>query len=196
VRDVQMNIKGTETEKNLLLAYHGESNNRNLYTFFADKAKEEGYEQIAAIFIETANHEHEHARQILNFIQTRDIELPAVIFPVKGVSDTISNLETAVSGEHYEKSIMYPDFAKTANEEGFAEVAKMLRLIATVEAQHEKRYRALLKNVNEGKVFRKDKAVKWKCRVCGYVKKGKEAPETCPICGYGRAYFELFMESY
>ena len=191
-----MNMKGTETEKNLLLAYHGESNNRNLYTFFADKAKEEGYEQIAAIFIETANHEHEHARQILNFIQTRDIELPAVIFPVKGVSDTISNLETAVSGEHYEKSIMYPDFAKTADEEGFAEVAKMLRLIATVEAQHEKRYRALLKNVNEGKVFRKDKSVKWKCRMCGYVKKGKEAPEICPICGYGRAYFELFMENY
>src|SRR5512139_1048699 len=122
-----MNMKGTETEKNLLLAYHGESNNRNLYTFFADKAKEEGYEQIAAIFIETANHEHEHARQILNFIQTRDIELPAVIFPVKGVSDTISNLETAVSGEHYEKSIMYPDFAKTADAESFSEIAQMLR---------------------------------------------------------------------
>jgi len=191
-----MNLKGTETEKNLLLAYHGESNNRNLYTFFADKAKEEGYEQIAAIFLETANHEHEHARQILSFIQTSDIELPAVVYPVKGVGNTISNLETAVSGEHYEKSIMYPDFAKTADEEGFAEVAKMLRLIATVEAQHEKRYRALLKNVNEGKVFRKDKAVKWKCLVCGYVKKGKEAPEICPICGYGRAHFELFMENY
>lgn len=188
-----MNMNGTETEKNLLLAYHGESNNRNLYTFFADKAKEEGYEQIAAIFIETANHEHEHARQILNFIQTRDIELPVVIFPVKGVSDTISNLETAVSGEHYEKSIMYPDFAKTADAEGFAEVAQMLRLIATVEAQHEKRYRALLKNMKEAKVFRKDKVVQWKCRVCGYVKRGKEAPEICPICGYGRAYFELFV---
>ena len=191
-----MNMKGTETEKNLLLAYHGESNNRNLYTFFADKAKEEGYEQIAAIFIETANHEHEHARQILNFIQTRDIELPAVIFPVKGVSDTISNLKTAVSGEHYEKSIMYPDFAKTADDEGFPEIAQMLRHIATVEAQHEKRYRALLRNMKEAKVFRKDKAVQWKCRVCGYVKKGKEAPEICPICGYGRAYFELFMENY
>jgi len=191
-----MNLKGTETEKNLLLAYHGESNNRNLYSFFANKAKGEGYEQIAAIFIETANHEHEHARQILNFIQTSDIELPAVIFPVKGVSDTISNLETAVSGEHYEKSIMYPSFAKAADKEGFPEIAQMLRHIATVEARHEERYRTLLKNVKEGKVFRKDKAVKWKCRVCGYVKKGKEAPEICPICGYGRAYFELFMENY
>jgi len=191
-----MYLKGTQTEKNLLLAYHGESNNRNLYDFFADKAKEEGYEQIAAIFAETANHEHEHARQILNFIQTSDIELPAVVYPVKGVSDTISNLETAVSGEHYEKSIMYPDFAKTADGEGFSEIAQMLRLIATVEAQHEKRYRALLKNMKEGKVFRKDRAVKWKCRVCGYVKKGKEAPLSCPICGYGRVSFEVFAENY
>jgi rubrerythrin len=191
-----MDLKGTQTEKNLLLAYHGESNNRNMYTFFADKAKEEGYEQVAAIFIETASHEYEHAKQILNFIQARDIELPAVTFPVKGVNDTISNLETAVSGEHYEKSIMYPDFAKTADEEGFAEVAKMLRLIGTVEAEHEKRYRTLLKNMKEGKVYRKDRVVKWKCRVCGYVKKGKTAPQACPICRYSRAYFELFMENY
>lgn len=191
-----MNLKGTQTEKNLLLAYHGESNNRNMYTFFAEKAKEEGYEQVAAIFVETACHEYEHARQILNFIQTRDIELPAVTFPVKGVSDTISNLETAVSGEHYEKSIMYPDFAKTADEEGFSEIVKMLRLIATVEAEHEKRYRALLKNLKEGKVFQKDRVVKWKCRVCGYVKKSRNAPQICPICGYSRVYFELFTENY
>lgn len=191
-----MNLKGTQTEKNLLLAYHGESNNRNMYTFFADKAKEEGYEQIAAIFIETASHEYEHARQILRFIQERDIELPALIYPVKGVGNTISNLETAVSGEHYEKSIMYPDFAKTADEEGFSEIAQMLRFISTVEAHHEKRYRALLKNMREGRVFRKDKAVKWKCRECGYVNKGKDAPQSCPICGYSYAYFELFAENY
>ena len=171
-----MSLKGSQTEKNLLLAYHGESNNRNMYTFFAEKAKEEGYEQVAAIFIETASHEYEHARQILKFIQERDIELPAVVFPVKGVGGTISNLETAVSGEHYEKSIMYPDFAKTADKEGFVEVAKMLRFIATVEAEHEKRYRTLLKNLKEGKVFQKDRVVKWKCRVCGYVKKGKKCP--------------------
>jgi rubrerythrin len=191
-----MNLKGTQTEKNLLLAYHGESNNRNLYTFFAIKAKEEGYEQIAAIFLETANHEHEHARQILNFIQTSDIELPAFVYPVKGVGNTISNLETAVAGEHYEQSIMYPDFAEIADEEGFSEIARMLRHIATVEARHGERYSALLKNVREGKVFRKDTAVKWKCRVCGYVKEDVESPQSCPICGYGRAYFESSAENY
>ncbi|MBP1732147.1 MAG: rbrA [Deltaproteobacteria bacterium] len=191
-----MGLKGTQTEKNLLLAYTGESNNRNLYTFFAYRAKEEGYEQIAAIFLETATHEHEHARQELNFIGTRDIELPTVVYPVKGVGNTLSNLETAVSGEQYEQSIMYPEFAKTADEEGFPEIAQMFRHIATVEAYHEKRYRALLNNVKEGKVFRKDTVVKWKCRVCGYVKEDKEAPDTCPICGYGRAYFELVGENF
>jgi len=191
-----MGLEGTQTEKNLLLAYTGESNNRNLYTFFAYRAKEEGYEQIAAIFLETATHEHEHARQELNFIGTRDIELPTVVYPVKGVGNTLSNLETAVSGEQYEQSIMYPEFAKTADEEGFPEIAQMFRHIATVEAYHEKRYRALLNNVKEGKVFRKDTVVKWKCRVCGYVKEDKEAPDTCPICGYGRAYFELVGENF
>ena len=191
-----MGLKGTQTEKNLLLAYTGESNNRNLYTFFAYRAKEEGYEQIAAIFLETANHEHEHARQELNFIGTSDIELPTVVYPVKGVGNTFSNLETAVSGEQYEQSIMYPEFAKAADEEGFPEIAQMFRHIATVEAYHEKRYRALLNNVKEGKVFRKDTVVKWKCRVCGYVKEDKEAPDTCPICGYGRAYFELVGENF
>lgn len=191
-----MDLKGTQTEKNLLLAYTGESLNRNLYTYFAYQAKEEGYEQIAAIFLETADHEHEHARQELNFIQTSDIELPAGIYPVKGVGNTVSNLETAIAGEHYEQSIMYPEFAKTADEEGFSEIAQMLRHIATVEAHHEKRYFALLNNVKEGKVFTKDTVVKWKCRVCGYVKEDKEAPHSCPICAYGRAYFELFAENY
>jgi rubrerythrin len=194
--DERMKLKGTQTEKNLLLAYHGESINRNLYTYFADRARVEGYEQIAAIFLETANHEHEHARQELNFIQTSDVELPAIVYPVKGVGDTVSNLETAVAGEHYEQTIMYPDFARTADDEGFFEVAEMLRHIATVEACHEKRYRALLKNMNEGRVFEKDRAVKWKCRVCGYVEESKKAPESCPVCGYGRAYFELFAENY
>ncbi len=191
-----MNLKGTQTEKNLLLAYTGESLNRNLYTFFARQAREEGYEQIAAIFLETAGHEHEHARQELNFIRTSDIELPAGIYPVKGVGDTVSNLETAAAGEHYEQSIMYPDFAKVADGEGFSEIGQMLRHIGTVEAQHEKRYLALLKNMKEGKVFRKDTVVKWKCRVCGYVKEQKEAPENCPICAYGRAYFELLADNY
>jgi rubrerythrin len=191
-----MDVKGTQTEKNLLLAYMGESNNRNLYTFFAYKAKEEGYEQIAAIFLETAGHESEHAKQELNIIQTSDVELPAFVCPVKGVGNTLANLEAAVSGEHYEQTIMYPDFAKTADEEGFPEIGRLLRHIATVEAFHEERYRALLGNVKEGKVFRKDWAVKWKCRVCGYVKEDKEAPRTCPICSYGQAYFEVLGEQY
>ena len=191
-----MDLKGTQTEKNLLLAYTGESLNRNLYTYFAYQAKKEGYEQIAAIFLETADHEHERARQELNFIQTSDIELPAGIYPVRGVGNTVSNLETAVAGEHYEQITMYPEFAKTADEEGFAEIAQMLRHIATVEALHEKRYFALLNNVKEGKVFKKDTVVKWKCRVCGYVKEDKEPPHSCPICAYGRAYFELFAENY
>jgi rubrerythrin len=191
-----MDLKGTQTEKNLLLAYTGESLNRNLYTYFAYQAKKEGYEQIAAIFLETADHEHEHARQELSFIQTSDIELPTGIYPVKGVGYTVSNLETAVSGEHYEQTIMYPQFAQTAAEEGFAGIAQMLRHIATVEALHEKRYFALLNNVKEEKVFRKETVVKWKCRVCGYVKEDNEPPHDCPICAYGRAYFELFAENY
>jgi rubrerythrin len=191
-----MDLTETQTEKNLLLAYHGESNNRNLYTYFAYQAKEEGYEQIAAIFLETADHEHEHARQELNLIQTSDIELPSLIYPVKGVGKTVSNLETAVSGEHYEQSIMYPDFAKTADEEGFPEIAQILRHIATVEAIHEERFLALLNNIKSDNVFKKDRVVKWKCRVCGYVQEDKASPHSCPICAYGRAYFELFAENY
>jgi rubrerythrin len=191
-----MGLKGTQTEKNLLLAYHGESNNRNLYTFFAGRAREEGYEQIATIFLETADHEQEHARQELNFIKTSDIELPSMVFPVKEVGGTISNLETAVDGEHYEQSIMYPDFAKTAEEEGFSEIARLLRNLATVEAWHEKRFFALLDNVKNRRVFMRDSVVQWKCRVCGYVKENKEAPNPCPVCGYARDYFELLAENY
>jgi rubrerythrin len=191
-----MMLKGTQTEKNLLLAYHGESNNRNLYTYFAHQAKEEGYEQIAAIFLETADHESEHARQELKLIQTSDIELPSLVYPVKGVGATIANLETAASGEHYEQTTMYPEFAKTADEEGFSEVAALFRNIAAVEAWHEERYVALLKRVKDGRVFEKDRAVKWKCRVCGFVKEDKAAPSICPICDYGRAYFEMFADNY
>lgn len=191
-----MNLKGSQTEKNLLLAYTGESNNRNLYTYFAYRAKEEGYEQISAVFLETANHEHEHARQELKLIQTSDIELPAITYPVKGVYETVSNLETAVSGEHYEQSEMYPDFAKTADDEGFGEIACLFRNIAVVEAYHERRYKTLLDNVREGKVFRKDVIVKWKCRACGYLHEDREAPHSCPVCSYGRAYFEVLRESY
>lgn len=191
-----LNLKGSLTEKNLLLAYTGESNNRNLYTFFAYKAKEEGYEQIAGVFLETADHEHEHAGQELNLIQTSDIELQAVTYPVKGVYDTVSNLETAVSGEHYEQTEMYPDFARTADAEGFRDIARLFRNIAVAEAYHERRYRALLDNIREGKVFRRDIIVRWKCRLCGYLHEGKEAPENCPVCRCSRAYFEVLAEDY
>jgi len=191
-----VSLKGTQTERNLLLAYHGESNNRNLYSFFAERAKEEGYEQIAAVFLETADHEHRHAQRELGFIQTSDVEIPAMIFPVKGVYDTAANLEIARAGEHYEQTIMYPDFATIADKEGFQDIAEMLRHIATVEARHEERFEALLQNMKRGNVFRKERVVKWKCRVCGYVKEDREAPGTCPVCGFGQAYFELWADNY
>jgi rubrerythrin len=190
-----MDLKGTKTERNLLLAYTGESNNRNLYTYFADRAQEEGFEQIAAIFRETAEHEREHAAQELRFIQTRDIELPAIVYPVKGVGATLSNLETAVSGEHYEQVTMYPGFANSADEEGFSEIARMFRYIATVEAYHEKRFIALLNRVKDGSVFRRTMVVNWKCRLCGYRREDREAPQCCPICGRSRAFFELPAEN-
>jgi rubrerythrin len=191
-----MNLKGSKTEKNILLAYTGESNNRNLYTFFAYRAEEEGYEQIAAVFLETADHEHEHALQELNLIGTSDIEVPTGIYPVKGVGNTVTNLETAVSGEHYEQTEMYPSFAKTAEDEGFNEIAQLLRGIATVEAYHERRFRTLLSNIKEGKVFKRETAVTWKCRVCGFLFEDREAPENCPVCSYGQAYFEVLSEKY
>jgi rubrerythrin len=192
----EKSIKGTRTEQNLLKSFAGESQARTRYTFFASVAKKEGYEQIAAIFLETAAHEHEHAKQELNLIRTSDIELPAGVYPVKGVGSTMSNLETAVSGEHYEQTEMYPDFAKKADEEGFTEIARLFRDIAVVEAYHERRYKALLNNVKDGKVFNKDGVVVWKCRACGYLHEAKEAPQNCPVCAYGRAYFEMLSENY
>jgi rubrerythrin len=191
-----MDLQGTQTEKNLLLAYTGESLNRNLYTFFANQAEKEGYEQIAAIFRETADHEQEHAKQELNFLQTSDIELPTGIYPIKGVGNSIANLETAVAGEHYEQTTMYPEFAKTAAQEDFPAIARMLRHIEKVEAFHEKRFSALLQNIKGGRAFKRDRAVQWKCRACGYVKEGKEAPQSCPICGLSRAYFEILAENW
>ncbi len=191
-----MNLKGTYTEKNLLLAYTGESNNRNLYSFFAYQAKKEGYEQISAIFLETADNEQEHARQELNLMQTSDIELPSIVYPVKGVFNTVNNLETAFSGEHYESNVMYPDFALKADEEGFPEIAGLFRNIAGIEAQHEKRFFALLQNIKEGRVFKKDSPVQWKCRICGYVFEDREAPDICPVCYYSRAFFEIQVENY
>ncbi len=191
-----MDLKGSQTEKNLLLAYTGESNNRNMYTFFADQAQKEGYEQIGSIFLETAGHEYEHARQELKLIQTSDIELPSIVFPVKGIGDTRSNLETSVAGERYEKQIMYPEFAQTADEEGFPEIARLLRDIASVEAWHEKRFAVLLSLIKQGRVFQRDQTVTWKCRVCGFVKMDQSPPLNCPICDYSRAYFEVLDDHF
>lgn len=191
-----MKLKGTQTEKNLLLAYTGESNNRNMYTFFADQARVEGYEQIGAIFLETAGHEAEHARQELKLIQDSDVELPSLVYPVKGVGDTQANLETAVSGENYEQTVMYPEFAQTADAEGFPEIARLLRQIAGVEAYHEERFASLLALISEGRMFERDRSVNWKCRLCGYVQADASAPQHCPICECGRAYFEILDERF
>lgn len=189
-----MNLKGSQTEKNLLLAYMGECNNRTLYACFAEQAREEGYDQVSAIFMETADHEYEHARQELKLIQTSDVEMPAMVYPVKGVDATLSNLETAISGEHYEQVTMYPDFAKTAQEENFPEIAQLFRDIATVEAYHERRFISLFHLVKNGKVFQRERMVIWKCGPCGYMKEDREAPQRCPICKRNRAFFQVLGE--
>ncbi|MFQ6080605.1 MAG: rubrerythrin [Candidatus Bathyarchaeia archaeon] len=172
----------SKTEENLRAAFAGESQARNKYTFFAKVAREAGLEQIAAIFEETADNEKVHAERIFNFL--------------KALGDTKQNLRTAIEGEHYEYAEMYPGFEKVAREEGLAEIADFFKEVAEVEEQHEKRYRKLLKNLEENKVFKKDQVVKWKCRNCGYVHEGKEAPKECPACGYPQSYYELLCENY
>jgi rubrerythrin len=177
-----MDLKGSRTEKNLLTAFAGESQARNKYTYFAAVAKEEGLEQIAGIFLETAENEREHAKREFDFI--------------KGIGNTRQNLKAAADGEHYEYSEMYPEFERVAREEGFTEIAGFFREVAEVEEQHEKRYLALLKNLAEDRVFKRDKVVKWKCRNCGYVHEGTEAPERCPACDFPQSYYELLCENY
>ena len=172
----------SKTEENLKFAFAGESQARNKYTFFAEVARKEGFEQIAAIFEETAANEKAHAERLFNLL--------------KGIGDTKQNLTTAIEGEHYEWTEMYPTFEKVAREEGFTEIADILKEIAEVEEEHEKRYRKLLKNLEEGKVFKKDKKVKWKCRNCGYIHEETEAPKECPACGYAQSFYELFCEDY
>lgn len=186
-------IKGTKTERNLLTAFAGESQARNRYTFFASQAKKEGYEQIAAIFIDTADNEKEHAKRLFKFLEGGEVEIQAT-FPAGVIGTTAENLEAAAKGEHYEYTDMYPQFAKIAEEEGFEEIAKVLRAIAVAEREHERRFLALLKNLKEGKVFRRDEPVRWRCRNCGYVHEGSEAPERCPSCDHPRDYFEVYPE--
>ena len=188
-------IKGTQTEKNLLAAFAGESQARMRYTYFASKAKKEGYEQIASIFQETADNEKEHAEVFFKHLQGGNAEITAA-YPAGVIGTTAENLLAAAQGEKMEWGTLYPDFAETAQKEGFPMVAHSFKKIAEVEAYHEKRYRKLLENVKNGKVFKKDKPIKWKCRNCGYVHEGSEAPDVCPACQHPQSYYEVWTEPY
>ena len=188
-------IKGTQTEKNLLAAFAGESQARNRYKFFASKAKKEGYEQIANLFLETARNEKEHGEVFFKHLQGGMVEIKAS-YPAGLIGTTEENLLAAAEGEKEEWGTLYPDFAKTAEEEGFPDVAESFKQIGKVEAYHEKRYRKLLDNVKKNKVFKKEKIIKWKCDNCGYVHEGKEAPKICPACKHPQSYYEVWTEAY
>lgn len=189
------NLKGTRTEKNLLTAFAGESQARNRYTYFASKAKKEGYVQISDIFTETANHEKEHAKRLFKFLQGGDVEILAA-FPAGVIGTTLENLKAAAAGEHHECVEMYPEFAKIARKEGFNDIADVLEAIAVAEKYHEKRYLDLVANIEAARVFKRDEKVTWRCRNCGYLHEGDEAPKTCPACAHGQAHFELLGENY
>ncbi len=188
-------VKGTRTEKSLLASFAGESQARNRYTYFASVAKKAGYEQIAAIFLETAGNEKEHAERFFKFLEGGDVEITAA-YPAGVIANTAANLEAAAEGEKLEWTKLYKDAEGIAREEGFTEIADVFKEIAEVEEQHETRYKKLFKNVKGGKVFKKDSVVRWKCRNCGYVHEGKEPPEECPACAHSRAFYELFCENY
>ena len=189
------NLKGTRTEKNLLTAFAGESQARNRYTYFASKAKKEGYVQMSDIFTETANQEKEHAKRLFKFLQGGEVEISAA-FPAGVIGTTLENLKAAAAGEHYEYAEMYPEFAKTAREEGFIDIADVLEAIAVAEKQHEKRYLDLAANIEAARVFKRDEMATWRCRNCGYLHDGNEAPEKCPACDHAQAHFELLGENY
>jgi rubrerythrin len=188
-------IKGSKTEKNLLAAFAGESQARNRYTYFASQAKKEGYEQIAEIFQETAENEKEHAKRFFKFLEGGELEIVAA-FPAGTVGTTMENLKASAGGENMEHTSIYPEFARIAEEEGYKDVAFIFRKVAEVEAHHERRYLQLMKNIQDGKVFKKDSKAQWKCRNCGYVHEGPEAPESCPACAHAKAYFEILAENY
>jgi len=191
---VSKSVKGTRTEKNLLTAFAGESQARNRYTFYASQARKEGYVQIADIFEETANHEKEHAKRLFKFLEGGEVEITAS-FPAGVIGNTSENLKAAAAGENYEHSQMYPEFARIAREEGFDTIARVFEAIAVSEKQHEKRYLGLLKNLETGKVFSKDAVITWRCRNCGYLHVGNEAPTVCPACAHPQAYFEVLCEN-
>ena len=188
-------LRGTRTEKNILTAFAGESQARNRYTYYASRAKEEGLVQISAIFEETANQEREHAKRLFKFLEGGELEITAG-FPSGMIGCTQDNLLAAADGENYEHSQMYPGFAKTAREEGLDDIAKVFEAIAVAEKQHEKRYRALASNIKAGRVFRRGETVVWRCRNCGYLHEGTEAPDVCPACAHKREHFELLGENW
>ena len=188
-------VKGTQTEKNLLASFAGESQARNRYTYFAGVARKAGFEQIAEIFLETAENEKEHAKRFFRFLEGGDLEITAS-YPAGVIGDTAANLEAAAAGEHLEWTKLYKEAGRTAEKEGFPEIAKQFKEIAEIEAHHEKRYRKLLANVRVDKVFKKDVVVKWKCRNCGYIHESKEAPQNCPACLHPQAFYEVLAENY
>ena len=189
------NLKGSKTEKNLLTAFAGESQARNRYSYYASKAKNEGFIQISAIFTETADQEKEHAKSLFKFLEGGDVELSAV-FPAGVIGTTAENLKAAAAGEHHEWGSMYPDFAAVARREGFERIAATFEAIAVAEKHHETRYLGLLNNIKAGTVFKKPAKVVWQCRNCGYLHEGTEAPDVCPACSHAQAHFELLVENW
>ncbi len=188
-------LKGTRTEKNLLTAFAGESQARNRYTYYASKARKEGYVQIAAIFTETAEQEKEHAKRLFKFLEGGEVEVNAS-FPAGTIGDTVQNLKAAAKGEEHEYTHMYPEFARIAREEGFEQIASVFEAIAVAERFHGRRYEALAENIEKERVFKRETKVKWRCRNCGYVHEGEEAPQTCPACAHPRAHFEIAAENW
>ena len=192
---MEKSIKGTQTEKNLLTSFAGESQARTRYTYFASTAKKEGFEQISAIFEETANQEKEHAKRMFKYLEGGMVEITAS-YPAGVIGTTLDNLKAAAAGEHEEWSLDYPHFADVAEAEGFKEIATMYRLIAKAEKKHEDRYLKLAQNIEKDEVFKREEKVKWQCRNCGYVHEGKTAPQNCPTCLHPQSYFEIEKENY
>ncbi len=185
-------LKGTKTEKNLLTAFIGESQARNKYTYFASVAKKEGYQHIAGVFLETADHEKEHAKRLFKFLEGGEVKIEAV-FPAGVIGTTAENLREAAGGEHYEHTSMYPEFAKAAEEEGFNKIAAVFRAIAVAERWHEQRYKDLLEKIENDCMFKEGASVKWKCRNCGYIHEGPEALELCPACAHPKSFYERLL---
>ncbi len=187
-----MGLQGSKTEQNILTAFAGESQARNRYTYFASQAKKDGYEQIAAVFEETANQEKEHAKRLFKFLEGGEVEITAA-FPAGVIGTTAENLKAAAEGEMHENQVMYPEFAEVADEEGFKEIAAVFRAIARAEVGHEERYRALLSNIEGDRAFEREEPTTWRCRNCGYIHEGTSAPTVCPACAHPQAHFEVYL---